>query len=169
MKTLSSYLSLKLSIEKDIIEYSFCAMLSSVFCFVNTIIICGLLGDYKYGITFIMLLTPIKMQFVSFHCKTMRSCILSYGVSIGATLLIYNQMIILNHVSFIVPIILFTLLIISVKDDFESKQIKKTIYIFSYILLTMFFNKYNYHLYLLILIVIAYEVIIINLKNVTVK
>lgn len=166
LKKLSSYLSVKILLDKEIIEYSLTAILSTLLCFIGAILACLLLGDMYYALFFILFLTPLKMQFDSIHCPTMEMCILSYTLSVAFSLLIYKTIIYYNYIPpLFIAFILYLFLLNNIKNDFIKNKKKKYIYIIIYISLILYSYYFYYSIYIVLLLVVAYESIIVLLKN----
>lgn len=166
LKKLSANLSVKILLDKEIIEYSLTAILSSLLCFIGAIIACLLLGNVYYALVFILLLTPLKMQFESIHCSTMERCILTYTLSVAFSLLIYKTIIYYNYTpSLFIAFILYLFLLINIRNDFNINKNKKYIYIIIYFSLILYCYFFYYSIYIILLLVIVYESVIVLLKN----
>lgn len=77
-------------LEYEVIKYGVDATLSTALCFSTAVLICALLNNSYFGILFIVFLTPVKMQFIGFHCSSMGRCIATYSSCVVINLLLYN-------------------------------------------------------------------------------
>ena len=103
---LTNYIMLnnKKDLDYDVVRYGMDAILSTILCLGCAITVATILNGFKFSLLFIFFLTPIKMSFTGYHCKTLGQCITTYGICVGAFTLIYKY-IILQTV--MVPLVIF--------------------------------------------------------------
>lgn len=96
--------------EYEVIKYGVDAILSTVLCFSITLLFCSFLNDLAFGCFFILFLTPIKMQFTGYHCKTLGKCILTYGISVSF-FLILNKYIFISYTFYMFLLLSITIIV----------------------------------------------------------
>ncbi len=93
IRKITDYIVKDTDLDQEVISYGVSAIVSTVLCYSMALFVTSILGNWLFGILFICFLTPIKMQFLGYHCKTMGQCILTYSFSVGLCLIAYNTMI----------------------------------------------------------------------------
>lgn len=161
-KRIAEYIVRGTEHEYEVIKYGVDAILSTGLCFSIALIVCALLGDFYFGILFIIFLTPIKMQFTSYHCKTMAQCIFTYSMCAGTLLLIYKFL-----VTSIIDITIFPLFAFLCGIGYLARMElnKKTvIYLCIYFLIGIVSYILFYDIYLVVILTLLFEIILILLK-----
>lgn len=163
-KRISDYIVKDTDLDYEVVKYGVDAILSTALCFSVALLVCTLLGNFIFGILFILFLTPIKMQFDGYHCKTMLQCITTYSLCAGTISLIYHyfitNMIIVPVSIFLIVMCLFTYI---VRKELQKKQ---SIYICFYTLLGCAFFIWNSHIYSIFILSIVFELILVILKHI---
>lgn len=124
MQTFYKYISEKTQLEISIVQYSFSAIFSTIFCFSSAILICSLFNGTYFAILFIALFSPLKIQFTSYHCKTLFTCTLSYSFLLLFNLFAFRFLItqptFAFYISFFAP---FLFLLAIFKQFHEARKI----------------------------------------------
>lgn len=165
-KRISEYIVNGTELDYEVIKYGIDAILSTGLCFSIALLVCTLLDNLYFGIIFICFLTPIKMQFTSYHCKTMTQCIITYTSCVGTLLLIYNRLlkneIVINLFFFVITIFVIVYFV-QVQHEINNKT---TLYLCLYLIMgaILYFNDYK--IYLILLLSLIFELILILLKRI---
>lgn len=162
-KKITDYVVSGTNLEYEVVKYGVDAILSTGLCFTIALSVCALLGNFLFGVAFIIILTPFKMQFVGYHCKTMFRCIATYSCSVGLLSLAYSY--IMEHDIRIfllcLPVILLLIGLIAQKE-----LNKKTMaYIGIYLIAGIILFYLHYDLFVVLLMAMTYEFILILPKH----
>ena len=127
---LTNYIMLnnKKDLDYDVVRYGMDAILSTILCLGCAITVATILNGFKFSLLFIFFLTPIKMSFTGYHCKTLGQCITTYGICVGAFTLIYKY-IILQTV--MVPLVIFYCIMLFIIFNQKWIEKKKLFYVSS--------------------------------------
>lgn len=158
-KALSEYITEGTNLDYEIVKYGVDAILSTFLCFSVALITCTLLNNILFGILFILILTPIKMQFLGFHCKTMHRCIMTYSCCIAASLLFYNFLSNSNfHVSFLIYFILLSSFCVIVHKEINKKNLK---IVLLYLIINIFLHIVFYDVFLVSITTLIIEILLV--------
>lgn len=160
-RKIANYIVKGTDLDYEVIKYGIDAILSTILCFTSALIVCMLLGNIVFGILFIVFLTPIKMQFIGYHCKTMLQCIMTYSICSGSMLLI-NDYVLLNRIQ--IPIYIYicimALIIYYVRLELSKKNIA---ILFCYAVLGIILYYANYQIYVVVLLALFFEFLLLSL------
>ena len=109
----------KKDLNYDVVRYGMDAILSTILCLGCAITVATILNGFKFSLLFIFFLTPIKMSFTGYHCKTLGQCITTYGICVGAFTLIYKY-IILQTV--MVPLVIFYCIMLFIINELKKRN-----------------------------------------------
>lgn len=160
---ITHYLTVGTDLEVEVVRYGVDALLSTVLCFSVALAVCALLGNLIFGCLFILFLTPVKMQFLGYHCKTMIRCITTYSICVGSSLLIYNYC--LQFLTKLNLLVYFLILGILVKLVFTELTYHKSFILLLYVLVGVIFYFISPEYYLILTLVLLFEVFLILLKH----
>lgn len=124
----------------ELVLYGIKAIFSSVLCICNALLICAIFNKFIEGILFIVFLTPIKMCFESYHCKTMMKCIITYGLTVQLFIWGANYILKLDEV-IIFFLCFFLLCLIKIHHFNKTNNLILLIYLFLGILAFFISNK----------------------------
>lgn len=162
-KIIANYIIKDSELDYEVVKYGVDAILSTTLCFSIALLACFFLGNIEFGIFYIVLLTPIKMQFLSYHCKTMHQCIMTYSFFIVLGLGIYNY---LTHYNFHIPLIAyyFTMLILClmVKQELNKDNL---IIIAIYLIINTAIFFLTYRVFLISIISLLVEIVLVALLH----
>lgn len=151
------------SLEYEVVKYGVDAILSTGLCFSIALSVCAILGNFVFGVLFILILTPFKMQFIGYHCKTMAQCIATYSCSVGLVSVIYSYILQYDiHIALLyLPLVLFLIGILTRKE-----LNKKTMsYLGIYLIIGIVLFYFSYDNYLIMLLAMVYEFVLIVPKH----
>lgn len=161
-KLLSDYIVKDTELEYEVIKYGVDAILSTGLCFSIALIVCTICGNFMFGILFICFLTPIKMQFTSYHCKTMTQCIFTYSICVGVILLIYEFLSKYDvHVNLLYLIVVVLFIAFCVRSELNKKTFLYLVYYFI-VGIIMYFNVYSVYLVLILSLFFELFLVLIN-------
>lgn len=151
------YITKDTNLDYEVVKYGVDAIFSTVLCFGIALLVCLIMNNLVFGVLFIIFLTPIKMQFLGYHCNTMIRCICTYSLCTGISLFTYNHVNTYNISLLLYYIIMFILCII-VKSELNKKN-KIVILIYLLTSTILFFGAYK--LFLISLISLFIEILLV--------
>lgn len=140
MQTFYEYISKKTQLEISIVQYSFSAIFSTIFCFSSAILICSLFNGAYFAILFIALFSPLKMQFTSYHCKTIFTCALSYSFLLLFNLLAFRFLTMQPTFAFYISFFAPFLFLLTIFKQFHEARKKVIIAYFIVFYTSVFIN-----------------------------
>lgn len=165
-KFFANYIIKDSDLDYEVVKYGVDAILSTALCFSVALFCCFLLNHIIFGIFFILLLTPIKMQFLSYHCTAMHRCIMTYSLCTVSSLTIYNFIIVSNlHTPLFIYYLFMAILCFSVRDELNKHNIR---FILFYLLISTLFYFLMYRLFLISTLTLLIEIILVlslHIKN----
>lgn len=164
---ITQYVMSDRDLDYEVIRYGVDAILSTILCFSIALITCAILKDFLFGVLFILFLTPIKMQFISYHCKTMTKCIITYSTCTGICLLIQHTLLNLNSNHLIILLVLSILFLISMVKDELLESNKKKLIVIIYLIFASIFYVISQYLLSMILIAICFECALLIAHKIT--
>lgn len=148
------------NLEKSIVEYSLTAIVSSLLCISLAIVLCSLFNGTMFSVLFILIFTPLKMQFKSFHCKSLLSCITTYSICILLNYFLYQHLLKTSFISF--PLTSFSVVLFLLFTIKDIKQKQQTFWIsLVYILLFMLSAFFSVKLHLIFFLSFIFESLLI--------
>lgn len=155
----AKYITQDTNLDYEIVKYGTDAIFSTILCFSIALLTCFLFNNLLFGVTYIILLTPLKMQFLGFHCKTMHRCIFTYSLLAVLSLHTYNFIAMNNPlIHFSSYLILMIILCFIVRKEINAKTIKIMII---YFLLNILFYLIAYKLFVISILTIIVEIILV--------
>lgn len=78
--------------EIEVFKYGLEAIISSVMGIGIAILVCSIVKEGRLGTMFILLLTPIKLVFTSYHCNHRYTCFMTYATVVLTNVYLYYYM-----------------------------------------------------------------------------
>lgn len=147
-------------LEREVIRYGIDALLSTILCLSCAILISSLLNGFIFGISFIITLTPIKMSFSGYHCRTMGQCICTYGFCVGIFTIIYQ--LITYQIPLIVYLLILMMILFLVKAEVNSKT---ALLLLIYSVCGVLLFKFMYDAYVILLLACLFEMLLLILHR----
>ncbi len=162
-KKITDYVVKGTNLEYEVVKYGVDAILSTGLCFTIALSVCALLGNFLFGVAFIIILTPFKMQFIGYHCKTMARCISTYSCSVAILSLVYSYIMEHNIRIFLLCLPMILLLIGFIAQKELNK--KTMTYIGIYLIAGIILFYFHYDLFVVLIMAMIYEFILILPKH----
>ena len=153
IRKITDYIVKDTDLDQEVISYGVSAIVSTVLCYSMALFVTSILGNWLFGILFICFLTPIKMQFLGYHCKTMGQCILTYSFSVGLCLIAYNTMI--ANIS-----ILYLILLVRKEINHKNRRI-----LLLYFIVGNSLYYFRLDLFLILCIAVMFNMILVFLRH----
>lgn len=160
---ITNYIVKDTDLDYEVINYGVSAIVSTVLCYSMALLATGILGNLWFGLLFICFLTPIKMQFLGYHCKTMGQCICTYSICVGFCLIIYNLLpFSLGSLYLILFCLTMILIVILVKKEINHKN---RMILLIYFLLGSVLFYLNIAIFIILYIAVSFDFVLLLLKH----